>query len=134
MASNERRLQQFQPEKLVRNFDTSSFMTNFVAALAVHLVFVGALSWGYLYDRYVDPEGAKAREAQRKALLEAAENVGAATKPAATRPARAAKPAETQPLSPVERRVYEQPDPRELPKDPFGGPGLPMDPAGAGNR
>ncbi len=71
MNNNSPHLDQFSPHKLLTGFTRSRFWMWMVMAIAVHVLFIGALSLGYIRDNYIDPEGAQARKTAAEAAAKA---------------------------------------------------------------
>ena len=64
-------LTQLSPEKLMHNFTQGQFSRWIALAVVVHVVLIGGLSFGYIRDTWIDPEGAAVRQAAAKAAAEA---------------------------------------------------------------
>lgn len=89
------------PEKLMSGFTRSRFSLWMAAAVVVHVIFIGSLSFGYIRDTWIDPDGAAERKAAAEELARAA-----APKPA---PAPAPKPVPAAPTNPpTEQTLMEQ--------------------------
>jgi pyruvate/2-oxoglutarate dehydrogenase complex dihydrolipoamide acyltransferase (E2) component len=132
------------PDRLLGAFTHTHIGRAYVLSAVVHAGFILLLSVGYIRDTWVDPEGAKAREAAQKAkLIEAAtppaaapEEPAAETKPAAPASAPASSPAakpdsaktdadilEERKDTPVGRAITDSANPAEVTP---GGEGLPL--------
>ena len=119
------------PDKLLMTFSKSPFWIWVTASLVVHLSITGFISYGFIRDNYLDPEGAVARKAA--ALAAAAKPEPApAPKPVAPKPAppapaptTSAPPTNTtdqllaeRKNTPVVQRITETAKPAEIPKQP----------------
>ena len=58
----------YSPDKLLASFSGGRIIVWGLVAVAIHIVFIGVTSVGFIRDRWIDPEGAEAR---RKAAAEA---------------------------------------------------------------
>ncbi|MBM4144153.1 MAG: hypothetical protein FJ225_11265 [Lentisphaerae bacterium] len=126
------------PEKLMRNFTASRFLLWIGAAVALHVVFIGLFSLGYIRDTWIDPEGAALRKAEAEAAAKAElqrqkapppapaagqakggtnETVAPATKPAPVVTNEEAL-LEARRNTPVVRAITEAPKPGEIPSQP----------------
>lgn len=127
------------PDKLLTTFSKSPFWIWVVLSLVVHLSITGFISYGYLRDNYLDPEGAVARKAAALAA-EAKPEPPPAPKPVAPKPEppapapTAATPAvnltdrmiEERKNTPIVQRITETAKPAEIPKQP-GDLGISLD-------
>ncbi|MCC5788513.1 MAG: hypothetical protein JJT75_02680 [Opitutales bacterium] len=119
--------QEPKPEKLLAGFSRTRLDFWIVVALVVHVAILAGTSVPYLYDTWIDPEGAEERRAaveeddseEAEAVREAIEQGSEAREEEATEAEEepAEEPAEEE-LTPVERRVQEAADPEEIPTDP----------------
>jgi len=138
-------LDRFSPDKLVVGFSRTKIATCILLAVGVHLLLIAATSFGYIRDRWIDPEGAAQRKAAQVATRRAeADRVAAAERAAAeaaaraagkmdARPStgeRAAKPGTQAPAAkgseavrkeaPVVKEITKMPEKGEIPKSPDG--------------
>ncbi len=75
------------PEQLLVVFSRGRIMLWMGVAVLIHVVVIGVTSVGYIRDRWIDPDGAKARKeaaAAAEAAAKAAAKAALAPKPAAT--------------------------------------------------
>ena len=61
----------YSPDKLLSGFSRGRIVLWMLAAVAIHVAFIGMTSLGYIRDRWVDPDGAKNRKAAAEAVLKA---------------------------------------------------------------
>lgn len=122
--------QEPKPENLLHGFSQTRLGFWIIVALVVHVVLLAGTSIPYLYDTWIDPQGAEERraasqeqeveetEAVRQAIEQGAEGreEEAAVDPDPVVPEPEETPADE--LTPVERRVQETADPAEIPRDP----------------
>ena len=127
--------QEPKPENLLHGFSQTRLGFWIIVAFVVHLALVAGTSVPYLYDTWIDPEGAEERraateedeegeeaEAVREAIEEGAEGREEETPEEVEEPVEepteeaAGEPEEEQ--TPVERRVEEAAEPDEIPRDP----------------
>jgi len=73
------------PDKLLSGFSKGRIVVWMLVAVAIHVVFIGVTSLGYIRDRWVDPDGAKLRKIAAEAALKAEQDAArkAAEPPAA---------------------------------------------------
>ncbi|MCH8475350.1 MAG: hypothetical protein LAT55_09000 [Opitutales bacterium] len=123
--------QEPKPETLLAGFSRTRLDFWIIVALIVHVALLAGTSIPYLYDTWIDPEGAEERraavqededeeaEAVREAIEQGSEAREEETGEAAEEPAEeTAQEEEEEELTPVERRVQEAADPDEIPRDP----------------
>jgi predicted lipid-binding transport protein (Tim44 family) len=120
---------QVSPDDLLSGFSKSHLVRWFLAALLLHAIVIGGFSVGTIRD-WLDPEGAKARQAAAVAAAKAATapaEAAAAAQPAEGQasPAAEAKPAEPQAAAtaaeaktPIEQATTEAAKPSEIPTAP----------------
>jgi predicted lipid-binding transport protein (Tim44 family) len=120
---------QISPDDLLAGFAKSHLVRWFLAALLIHAVVIGGFSVGTIRD-WLDPEGAKARQAAAVAAAKAATapaEAAAAAQPAEGQasPAAEVKPAEPQAAAtaaeaktPIEQATTEAAKPSEIPTAP----------------
>ena len=143
MSNPPQELDRFPPDKLVVGFSRTKIVTCILLAVGVHLVLIGATSFGYIRDRWIDPEGAAQRKAAQVATRKAeADRIAAAERAAAEAVARAAgkmdarpstserpaKPGTQAPATkdseaarkeaPVVKEITKMPEKGEVPKSP----------------
>lgn len=123
------------PDKLLTTFSKSPFWIWVVMSLAIHLSISVFISYGFIRDHYLDPEGAVARKAA--ALAAAAKpEPPAARKPVAPLPVQPSVPPTPAPNAtgpstnspdrlleehkntPIVKRITETAKPDEIPKQP----------------
>ena len=120
------------PDKLLTTFSKSPFWIWVIMSLVIHLSISAFISYGFIRDNYIDPEGAVARKAA--ALAAAKPEPPAAPKPVAPKPAPPAAVAPTtvattptnlndrlleeRKNTPVVKRITETAKPDEIPKQP----------------
>ena len=118
------------PDQLLTKFSKSPFWIWVLMSLVIHLSISGFISYGFIRDHYLDPEGAAARKAA--ALAAEAKPEPAPTKPVTPPPAPPAPaPAATGPSTnspdrlleehkntPIVKRIMETAKPDEIPKQP----------------
>ena len=119
------------PDKLLTTFSKSPFWIWVIMSLVIHLSISVFISYGFIRDHYLDPEGAVARKAAALAA-EAKPEPDPAPKPVAPKPAPPA-PAPTvsatptnstdrlleeRKNTPVVQRITETAKPAEIPKQP----------------
>lgn len=125
------------PDKLLTTFSKTPFWLWVSLSLVVHIGIAGFISYGWLRDNYIDPEGAAARKAA--ALAAEAKPTPPAPKPTPATPAPTPTPATTKAPTgapdrlleerkeaPVVKRITETATPAELPKQP-GDLGISLD-------
>jgi hypothetical protein len=115
---------QVSPDDLLSGFSKSHLVRWFLAALLLHAIVIGGFSVGTIRD-WLDPEGAKARQA---AAITAAKAATAPVETAAPPPASQPAAAETPPArgqadageaqSPIEKATTEAAKPEEIPTAP----------------
>jgi hypothetical protein len=103
---------QISPDDLLAGFAKSHLVRWFLAALLIHAVVIGGFSVGTIRD-WLDPEGAKARQAAAVAAAKAA-TAPAEAKPAEPQAAATAAEAKT----PIEQATTEAAKPSEIPTAP----------------
>ena len=129
------------PDKLLATFSKSPFWIWVIVSLVIHLSVTVFISYGYLRDHYLDPEGAAARKAAALAA-EAKPEAPAAPKPvvpppappapaptptAATPPTKSTdRQLEEHKNAPIVKRITETAKPDEIPKQP-GDLGISLD-------
>ena len=125
------------PDKLLTTFSKTPFWLWVSLSLIVHFSITGFISYGFIRDRYIDPEGAVARKAAAAAAAAAAQPKPAAPAPA-PKPAAPVKPTASAPTNapvnpldehknaPVVKRITETATPAEIPKQP-GDLGISLD-------
>lgn len=120
-------LQRHSPDKLLTHFARTPIVRWLLVAIAAHAVVIAVTSLGYVRDRWIDPEGAKARqEAARAARAAAAPTPAPApAAPAAALPEVAGSAADQAILeqrqdTPVVQRITEAAKPADIPKEPDG--------------
>ena len=84
MADPSSDLQRLSPDKLVAGFARTKVFQCLLIAIAAHLVLAAATSVAYVRDRWIDPEGAAKRAADKLAAQRAEE--AEATPPRALAP------------------------------------------------
>ena len=123
------------PDKLLTTFSKTPFMLWVISSLIIHLSIAGFISYGFIRDHYIDPEGAVTRKAATAAAAAAAEPkpVTPAPKPVAPPKPAASAPTNTQNTqldehkdTPVVKRITETTPPAEIPKQP-GDLGISLD-------
>ena len=121
------------PDKLLTTFSKSPFWIWVIMSLVIHLSITGFISYGYIRDHYLDPEGAAARKAAALAAV-AKPQPTPAPKPVTPPPAPPTPtPAPSGPgaatnstdrqleehkNTPVVKRITETAKPDEIPKQP----------------
>ena len=116
------------PDKLLTTFSKSPFWIWVIMSLVIHLSISGFISYGFIRDHYLDPEGAAARKAAALAAVAKPEPTPApkpVTPPPAPAPA-AVGPAtnstdrllEERKNTPIVKRITETAKPDEIPKQP----------------
>lgn len=117
------------PDKLLATFSKSPFWIWVILSLVIHLSITVFVSYGFIRDQYLDPEGAAARKAAALAA-EAKPVPPPAPKPVAPQPAPpvptpAAPPTnsterqlEDRKNTPIVKRIMETAKPDEIPKSP----------------
>ena len=128
------------PDKLLATFSKTPFWLWVISSFIIHSSIAIFISYGYLRDNYLDPEGAVARKAAALAA-EAKPEPKAEPKPAAAKPVVAppvAPPATSPPSNsterlleehknaPIVKSITEQAKPSEIPKQP-GDLGISLD-------
>jgi len=73
MDDNTKDMTLHSPDRLLYGFSRGRMAQWIVLAIAIHIIFIGATSIGYIRDRWIDPEGAKARKAAAEAAAQAKE-------------------------------------------------------------
>ena len=122
------------PDRLLTTFSKTPFLLWLSASLFVHAGLAGFVSYGYIRDHYLDPEGAVARKAAAiAAAATPAKPAAAAPKTAATPTnAPAVKPPvatatgtdttarllEEHKQTPIVKQITESAKPSEIPKQP----------------
>jgi hypothetical protein len=71
------------PQKLLIGFSRDRIIFWISVAIVAHIVFIGALSLGYIRDTWIDPTGAAKRKEAAAAAVEAAKKEAEAAKHAA---------------------------------------------------
>ena len=119
------------PDKLLTTFSKSPFWIWVVMSLVIHLSITVFISYGFIRDNYLDPEGAMARKAAALAAVAKPEPL-AARKPVAppavppTPAPTATGPATNSPdrlledhkNTPIVKRITDTAKPDEIPKQP----------------
>ena len=119
------------PDKLLTTFSKSPFWIWVLMSLVIHLSISGFVSYGFIRDHYLDPEGAAARNAAALAA-EAKPEPAPAPKPVTPPPVSptpaptATGPATNSPdrlleehkNTPIVKRITETAKPDEIPKHP----------------
>lgn len=117
------------PDKLLTTFSKSPFWIWVIMSLVIHLSISVFISYGFIRDHYLDPEGAVARKAAALAA-EAKPEPAPAPKPVAPKPVPPAPTAAATPTNstdrlleerkntPVVQRITETAKPAEIPKQP----------------
>jgi len=119
------------PDKLLTTFSKSPFWIWVLMSLVIHLSISGFISYGFIRDHYLDPEGAAARKAAALAA-EAKPEPTPAPKPVTPPPVPSTPaPAATGPATnspdrlleehkntPIVKRITETAKPNEIPKQP----------------
>ncbi|GDY12160.1 hypothetical protein LBMAG53_10380 [Planctomycetota bacterium] len=122
-------LQDLQPEQVLKNFSKFPIILFFVVSLSLHVVVIGGTSTRFIWDKYVDPTGAKLREEAKKKAKEDAERAvleaekkakeaerkskdaakpGDPAKPGEAKPGDPAKPGEAKPVDPSDPEGLKQ--------------------------
>ena len=126
------------PDKLLTTFSKSPFWIWVIMSLVIHLSISVFISYGYIRDHYLDPEGAVARKAAALAAAKpepapAPKPVVPTPAPPAPAPTAAATPTnsndrllEERKNTPVVQRITETAKPAEIPKQP-GDLGISLD-------
>ena len=95
MTEPNRDLQRLSADSLMTGYSRTKVFVAALLAVLLHVVLLGATSGRYIYDRWIDPEGAAAREAAQTASssepAEAAPGNDAAAQPQGKQPAEAPK-------------------------------------------
>ena len=126
------------PDKLLTTFSKSPFWIWVIMSLVIHSSISVFISYGYIRDHYLDPEGAVARKAAALAAAKpepapAPKPVVPTPAPPAPAPTAAATPTnsndrllEERKNTPVVQRITETAKPAEIPKQP-GDLGISLD-------
>ena len=99
MADPASDLQRLSPDKLVAGFARTKVFQCLLIAIAAHLVLAAATSVAYVRDRWIDPEGAAKRAAEKLAAQRAEEAEPAAPRAMAPKGARPATHAAAKPTT-----------------------------------
>lgn len=91
IVEQDREIERMVPDQLVSGFTETPLMKFLVVALIAHVVLVSVASVGYVYDTWIDPEGAAERQAAAKAKLNPKPDT--TTNPAAAAPGPGDQPA-----------------------------------------
>lgn len=123
--------QEPKPEKLLEGFSRTRLDFWIIVAVIVHVAVLAGTSVPYLYDTWIDPEGAEERraaaqeeedeeaEAVREAIQEGSEGREEEVPEEIEEPVEESAGEETEEeMTPVERRVQEAADPEDIPRDP----------------
>ncbi len=108
------------PDQLMVVFSSTPVLRWIGASVLLHLVLLLLTSPGYVRDRWLDPEGAEARQQERAAVAAGAETAA----PAPARTERAARPdRETERLNQhrdagVVQRITDTAEPDQIPREP----------------
>ncbi len=110
------------PDRLMRIFTATPALKWLAVSVAAHLLILGVTSLGYVRDRWIDPEGAKARAAAERASPEEATSPAAAASSAAASatpvPKTEAQLLDDRKDTPVVQRITETADPLDIPRQP----------------
>jgi hypothetical protein len=71
MNQNPAEIEKLSPQKLLANFTQSRFAVWVAAALVIHVIVIGGMSFGFIRDTWIDPEGAANRKAAAEAVAKA---------------------------------------------------------------
>lgn len=129
-------IDRLSPDPLLNRFSRPRTLSYLLLAVLVHALLIGGTSIGYIYDNYVDPEGAAIRRMERtetaspQAMNPPGDSPAAA--PSASTDATAAAATDEPPIpdeaspeppgerdAPIVERITELPAPGETPVDPF---------------
>lgn len=115
--------ERYDPDKLMTVFVRTRVLRWLGVSVAMHLVLVLLTSFGYIRDRWIDPEGAVVRAARRAAALDA-QPAAPATPPAAPETVAQGSPPsgtalmEARKDTPVMQRITETARPEDIPRQP----------------